>query len=169
MIKNFEDFIGESKSISYIEKSLDSIILDCLKRFEIHGGNNDNDARWQDVDTIFKGNSHDGFQGPDLFINTELTPRDQFYDEVIFIADMFRRDTSGTTRKYFEKRFREYGLAIEKLDADETIVHIDDSEYDKETIATSFDVIDFYRKQDDRIKELEEKLKLHITGKKFGI
>lgn len=162
MIKNFCDFVNESHSLTQINRAIDVIIYECLKRFDLQGGNNSNDDDWSKIDPIFsKG------QGPDLFVNIDW--RDdgpEFLEEAEIVAK---------SKVRIDDKFKKYGIEIESFNPDETIVHIAELEQDdlyaEVFISDDVDrkVIDFYKKRESRIKELAEKLKIHLTSKKFGI
>ena len=164
MIKNFCDFVNESATDAQLDKAMLVIIYECLKRFDLQGGNSimiDDD--WNKIDSIFPEG-----ESPDLFVNIDWRTDEP---SVIGEAELL----SNTPNKILDKRFHEYGLSIENLKADETIVHIadlkQDALYDKIHVSDEIttNVVDFYKKRESRIKELEEKLKTHLKGKKFGI
>ena len=177
MIKNFSDFINESTTDAHIDKALDATILACLSSLSVSGGNSNPDDDWNKVDPMFSDS-----EPPDTYINASWNPSDLFFDDVEFISTLFYgKDKYGDTGKMIRDRFLKYGMAIESLNTDETVVHIsmdskaylnyfdDDTRNSAKLEEFKIDVKNFYKHKDKWENELKEKLKTYLKGKKYGI
>jgi hypothetical protein len=161
-MKKFKDFINESVEYSLDDRAIDVIILDCLSRFDEKGGNN-YIVNWDVTDFA-----------PDIFVNIWWEPKDHFYVDIERVTELFKDDHTEIT-----ERFLKYGMIIEKLSTDETILYIAGVEQngsflalDKQSklLTKNLEIVKkFYENREMYTKELEDKLKLYLKGKKFGI
>ena len=151
MIKNYQQFLNESVNKS-LEKATDLAILHTLRQFLPNGGNTTYTVMWDKIDPIFSGD------GPDFFINFDDCGDFQEEFDILYAAIK----ASPDNQEFIDNKFKEYNLYPETLSPDENIVQI-------ENYSKIENVIDFYRNREKYIKLLEEKYKITVIGKKFGL
>lgn len=62
MIKNFNDWSINESETPNIERQLNSVVLECVRRLHPMGGNSNPGDNWHEVDPMFDKND-----GPDIF------------------------------------------------------------------------------------------------------
>lgn len=158
--KLYEDF---QKSRSF-QRSLDIAIYVCLSKLSPTGGNNGTlpiRVDWEDKSPMFN------LEGPDLFRNFTIDDARQFSDEIVEISKVVQ---NNSLKHLVFKEFDDYSLILEKFETDEIIVWVKHSGKSIQTIETDLDqIVNFYKKRESRIKEIEKRWNIHFTSKRYGL
>jgi hypothetical protein len=124
---------------------------------------------WEDIDPVFDGD------GPDLFINFDGEDTGEFRSEFEYLW-YANYDSDHTISVYLDDKFEDWGLSIESLTPDENIVYINlanesDGFQIRDTLLESDKklLVDFYKTREQKIKDLEQKYKLTLTTRRYGL
>lgn len=181
--KLYEEFSNDTLSASEM-RAIELIIFFTLKQLFPDGGNNSygEEIDWQKLDPIFpsiapKGHPFQG-GGPDLYISFDSDDAKEFTKELNILYDITDEATYGGGAMKLNKAaeiFKEYGLQLETLTPDENIINLDlpdstagawSGELSQKDLKF---ITDFYKTREKKIKELEQKYKIVLTSKKYGL